>query len=70
MTLKEIIERSHEPGYVALDSLKAAGFVIVPREPTYGMLSDTLTCWDVYPMESMRKVWREMIEAFERTTRT
>lgn len=37
-TLDEIIKQSAEPGYVALDALTEAGYVIVPKEPTTAMI--------------------------------
>ena len=37
--LSDIIEKSAEPGYVALDALADAGYVIVPKKPTRQMIS-------------------------------
>lgn len=44
-----------------LSDLDAAGYVIVPKEPTARMMFGTKTD---FPETSLGMVWREMIEAY------
>lgn len=67
-TVKEIIERSAEPGYVALDRLERNGYVIVPREPTLEMLApggDRLAYFDLHRRDDTAEIWRRMIAVSE-----
>lgn len=44
-------------------SLDAAGYVIVPKEPTTHMLFGTKTNYAGFSLD-LRKIWREMIDAY------
>ncbi len=54
-----------------LDDLEAAGFVIVPKEPTEGMLKEglgyTLSAWGVDDRSLLVPIWQAMIDAAKNT---